>query len=87
MISIRAASANSVEFCGSDLGCTSRIYFDNLTLTLHNVTLTSQKPCQHDDKFVAKQTVINEVYVVFFLKKNTANSDNLLKIHKLHLLC
>ena len=25
----------------SDLGCTSRIYFVNVTLTLHNVTLTS----------------------------------------------
>ena len=36
---------NSVE---SDHGCTSRIYFDNagdnVTLTLYNVTLTSQKP-------------------------------------------
>ena len=38
---------NSVE---SDLGCTSRIYFDNVTLTLHNVTLASQKPCQHNNK-------------------------------------
>ena len=36
-----AASANSVEY---DLGCTSRVYFDN-------VTLTSQKPCQHNNKF------------------------------------
>ena len=25
----------------------SRIYFDNVTLTIHNVTLTSHKPCQH----------------------------------------
>ena len=37
---------NSVE---SDHGCTSMIYFDNagdnLSLTLYNVTLTSQKPC------------------------------------------
>ena len=31
--SIETASDNSVE---SDLGCTSRIYFDNVTLTLHN---------------------------------------------------
>ena len=31
------------------LGCSSRIYFDNVTLmTIHNVTLTSQKPCQHN---------------------------------------
>ena len=38
---------NSVE---SDLGCTSRIYFDNVALTLHNVTLTSQIRCQHNNK-------------------------------------
>ena len=31
---IRTASANSME---SDLGCTSKIYFDNVTLKLHNV--------------------------------------------------
>ena len=36
--SIRTALANSVE---SDLGCTSRIYFDNLMLMLHNMRLTS----------------------------------------------
>ena len=39
---------NSVE---SDYRCTSRIYFDNagdnMTLTLYNVTLTSQNPCYH----------------------------------------
>ena len=38
----RPIPQNSVE---SDLGCTLRIYFDNMgdnvTLTLHNVTLTS----------------------------------------------
>ena len=57
---------NSVEI---DHGCTSRIYFDNVTLTLHNMKLTSQKPCQHN--------IINEVNVcliVFFsviLLKNT----------------
>ena len=38
-LSIGTASANSVE---SDLGCTSRIYFDNVTLTLH-------KPRQHNN--------------------------------------
>ena len=36
-------------FVESDHGCASRIYFDNvgdnLTLTLYNVTLMSQKPC------------------------------------------
>ena len=50
--SIATASANSVE---PDLGCTSRIYFDNMTLT-------SQKPCQHNNKCdCSKKTVINEV--------------------------
>ena len=38
---------------------TSRIYFDNVTLTLHNVTLASQKPCQHNNKCdCSKHTVI-----------------------------
>ena len=44
---------NSVE---SDLGCTSRIYFDNVTLTLHNLTLASQKPCQHNNKCDCSKT-------------------------------
>ena len=38
---------DSVE---SDLGCTSRIYIDFVTLTLHNMTLKSQKPCQDNNK-------------------------------------
>ena len=38
---IGTASGNSVE---SDLGCTSSVYFNN-------VTMTSKKPCQHNDKF------------------------------------
>ena len=42
----RSIPRNSVE---KDNGCTSRIYFDkasdNMTLTLNNVTLASQKPC------------------------------------------
>ena len=29
----------------SDHGCTSRIYIYNVTLTLYNMMLTSQKPC------------------------------------------
>ena len=47
---IGTASTNSVE---SDLGCTARIYFDNVTLALqkHANTLTSV--------IAAKQTVIN----------------------------
>ena len=45
---IETALANSVE---SDLGCTSMVYFDN-------VTLTSQKPCQYNKNSIAtKQTV------------------------------
>ena len=37
---VGTASANSME---SDYGCTSRVYFDN-------VTLTSQKPRQYNNK-------------------------------------
>ena len=44
---------NPVE---SDLRCTSRIYFDNMTLTSHNVMLTSQKPCQHNNKCDCSKT-------------------------------
>ena len=44
---IGTASANLVE---SDLGCTLRIYFDKVTLMLHNMMLTSQKLCQHNKK-------------------------------------
>ena len=51
------------QFMESDLGCTARIYFDNMTLTLHYVTLTSQS-CANPIKSVIeiKQTGINEVY-------------------------
>ena len=42
--------ANSAKFCG----IRPRIHFenvvDNVTLMLHNVTLTSQKPSQHNNK-------------------------------------
>ena len=56
---IRNASANSLE---SDLRCTPRVYFD---------IVTSQKPCQYNNKFDCSKTngynipqdVINEVYV------------------------
>ena len=44
---IGTASSNLVE---SDLGCTLRIYFDKVTLMLHNMMLTSQKLCQHNKK-------------------------------------
>ena len=40
--------------------------FNNVTLTLHNETLTSQKPCQHNNKRdYSKQPVI-EAYVAVF---------------------
>ena len=52
-LAIETASANSVE---SDLGCTSRIYFDNVTMTLHNVTLTSQTPCERNNKCDCSKT-------------------------------
>ena len=45
--SIGTVSVNSVE---SDLGCTSRIYFDNMMPMLHNVTLMAQEPCKHNNK-------------------------------------
>ena len=40
---VETASANSVQFLGTYLGCTSRIHFDY-------VALTSQKPHQHNNK-------------------------------------
>ena len=70
---IRTASANSEE---TDLGCTSRVYF-------HNVTLTSQKPCQYNNKFNCSETnghnLPQEAIQVFFhysdilMEKNTIN--------------
>ena len=75
--SIRTASGNSME---SDLGCTSRVYFDNVTLTLHNVARASHKACKYINKFDCSETngynisqyAINE-FVVFLY------SDILLK--------
>ena len=63
----RPIPRNSVE---SDHGCTSRVYFGNagdiVMLTLYNVTLTSHKPFKHNKNVIAaKQTVVNEVYVIF----------------------
>ena len=64
----RAIPRNSVEL---DMHvCTSRIYFDNaddnMTLTLYNVTLTSRKPCSHNNKCdCSKLNGLNEVYVFF----------------------
>ena len=63
----RSIPRNSVE---SDHGCTSRVYFDNpgdnMTLTLYNVTLTSRKPCFHNNKCdCSKTNGLNGVYVFF----------------------
>ena len=54
---IGIASANLVEFRGiRPRRCTSRIYSDNVTMTLHNVTLTSHKTFQHNNKFDCSKT-------------------------------
>ena len=59
----RPIPRNSME---SDHGCTSRIFFDNAG---DNVTLTSQKPCLHNNKCdAATQTALNEDYVSFSIK-------------------
>ena len=52
-VEVGTALANSVE---SDQGCTSRVYFDNVTLRSHNLMLTSQKPCQYNKKFDCSET-------------------------------
>ena len=46
-------SANSVEL---DCGSSSRVYFDNVTLTSHNVAMASQRPCQNNNKFNCSET-------------------------------
>ena len=65
LYSIGTASANSME---SDLGSTSRIFFDYVTLTLHNDTLTSQKPCQHNNKCDCSKT-IGYIWSLWFINK------------------
>ena len=76
----RSIPWNSVE---SDLGCTSSNYFDNVTLTIHNVTLTSQKLCQYNNKsdcsetnrYNSPQNAINEVKV--FLRRPKGRRSNI----------
>ena len=51
--SFGTASANSVD---SDLGCTSSVYFDNVTLTSHTVKLTAQKIFHYNYKFDCSET-------------------------------
>ena len=50
----------SHELVESDRGCTSRVYFDN-------VPLTSQKPCQYNNKIdwseKKTQAAVNKVYL------------------------
>ena len=66
----------------SDLRCTSRIYFDdvadNVTMTLHNVTLTSQEPCQHNNKcgYISNFTFAsaNKQNRAFFVHSTTRNA-------------
>ena len=61
----RPIPRKSVE---SDHGSTSRICFDNagdnVTLTLYNVMLTSQKPYKHNNKCDCSKT--NGLHEVFF---------------------
>ena len=61
MFSLGVLSCKVLKVCGVFTctnilhGCILRIYFDNkgdnVTLTLYNVTLTPQKPCQHNNNF------------------------------------
>ena len=69
----RTASANSTKSMESDHGCTSRIFFDNagdnVTLTLYNVTLTSQKHVNTlTNVIAAEQTIIIEDCFFFAIK-------------------
>ena len=65
---VGTASTNAVE---SDLRCTSSIYFDNVTLSLHNVTLTVQLG-QYNNKFNCSETngynIPQMKFQVFFKK-------------------
>ena len=57
--------------------------FNNVTLTSHNMTLKSEKPCQYINKFYFSQTngynisqdYINKVYVCFSFNKNIAINE------------
>ena len=74
--SIRTASANSME---SDLGCTSRIYFDNVTLMLLNVALASKKPFKHNKKCDCSRTNGYKWFFVGFFSIKYRYSEILLK--------
>ena len=64
-ILIGTASADSVE---SDLGCTLNVYFENVTLTLHNVSIHKNHTNIITSVIAAKQTVINAVFVCLFFQ-------------------
>ena len=55
-ITIGTAAANSVEFRGIRPRMYIKELLDNVMLTLHNVTLISQKQCQHNNKCDCSKT-------------------------------
>ena len=60
---------NSVE---SDTGCTSRVYFDIVTLTLYDVTPTSQKPCKYNNKLDCSENNPQDAKNELFFQWNIA---------------
>ena len=74
----------------SDLGCSSRIYYD-VTLTLHNVTLTSQKPCKHNNKCDCSKTngykwswcfFQQKIAKIYFVEKSSTSFILLIKLFR-----
>ena len=87
-MSIGTSSANSLNSVEPDLICTSRIYFDSVTLMLHNVTLMSQKPCQHTTKCdYSNHFFINEVYILNETSKPPVNTTHFFNIAHLLFNC
>ena len=69
-LTIRTAPANSAEFRGiRPRMCIEDLLYNaggNVTLTLYNVSLTSQKPFKHNNKCDCSiKTGFNGVYVLF----------------------
>ena len=79
---IGTVSANPWNSVEPDLGCTLRIYFAYVTMMLH---ITKKHAYTITSVIVAKQTVIDEVYV--FSIKYRYSHISLKKKHKLHLFC
>ena len=88
-MSIGTSSANSLNSVEPDLICTSRIYFDSVTLTLHNVTLMSQNLANTLPSVItATIFFINGVYILSIKYRYiAARCDILLNKKKLHLFC